>query len=169
MARFKPTRFMAEDSKYNKKAADYAVSFIECLSHTKGTWAGKKFKLLDWQEQIIRDLFGILKPNGYRQFNTAYIEIPKKNGKSELAAAVALLLTCGDGEERAEVYGCAADRQQAAIVFDVAADMVRMCPALNKPDIAKANRLHSYKQLLSGAFGRSLLQAWLQHPWGRVR
>ncbi len=83
---------MAEDSKYNKKAADYAVSFIECLSHTKGTWAGKKFELLDWQEQIIRDLFGILKPNGYRQFNTAYIEIPKKNGKSELAAAVALLL-----------------------------------------------------------------------------
>ena len=132
MARFKPTRFMAEDSKYNKKEADYAVSFIECLSHTKGTWAGKKFELLDWQEQIIRDLFGILKPNGYRQFNTAYIEIPKKNGKSELAAAVALLLTCGDGEERAEVYGCAADRQQAAIVFDVAADMVRMCPALSK-------------------------------------
>ena len=132
MAKFKPTRFMAEDSKYNKKAADYAVSFIECLSHTKGTWAGKKFELLDWQEQIIRDLFGILKPNGYRQFNTAYIEIPKKNGKSELAAAVALLLTCGDGEERAEVYGCAADRQQAAIVFDVAADMVRMCPALGK-------------------------------------
>ena len=55
---------MAEDSKYNKKEADYAVSFIECLSHTKGTWAGKKFELLDWQEQIIRDLFGIL--NGYR-------------------------------------------------------------------------------------------------------
>lgn len=53
-------------------------------------------------------------------------------GKSELAAAVALLLTCGDGEERAEVYGCAADRQQASIVFEVAADMVRMCPALNK-------------------------------------
>ena len=53
-------------------------------------------------------------------------------GKSELAAAVALLLCCGDGEERAEVYGCAADRQQATIVFDVAADMVRMCPSLNK-------------------------------------
>lgn len=132
MEKYKPTEFMAEDSRYDKKAADYAVSFIECLSHTKGTWAGKNFELLNWQEQIIRDLFGILKPNGYRQFNTAYIEIPKKNGKSELAAAVALLLTCGDGEERAEVYGCAADRQQAAIVFDVAADMVRMCPALNK-------------------------------------
>ena len=49
-----------------------------------------------------------------------------------LAMAVALLLTCGDGEERAEVYGCAADRQQASIVFEVAADMVRMCPALAK-------------------------------------
>ena len=129
---YTPTKFMAEDSHYDKAAADYAVRFIECLAHTKGTWAGKPFELIDWQEHIIRDLFGVLKPNGYRQFNTAYIEIPKKNGKSELAAAVALLLTCGDGEERAEVYGCAADRQQAAIVFDVAADMVRMCPALNK-------------------------------------
>ena len=123
---------MAKGSYYDKEAADYAVTFIECLSHTKGTWAGKPFELIDWQEQIIRDLFGTLKTNGYRQFNTAYIEIPKKMGKSELAAAVALLLTCGDLEERAEVYGCAADRQQASIVFEVAADMVRMCPALSK-------------------------------------
>ena len=132
LKKYTPTKFMSEDSHYDKSAADYAVNFIECLSHTKGTWAGKPFELLDWQERIIRDLFGILKPNGYRQFNTAYIEIPKKNGKSELAAAIALLLTCGDGEERAEVYGCAADRQQASIVFEVAADMVRICPALNK-------------------------------------
>ena len=129
---YTPTRFMATDSTYSKQMADYAVNFIECLCHTKGTWAGKPFELIDWQEQIIRDIFGTLKPNGYRQFNTAYVEIPKKMGKSELAAAVALLLTCGDGEERAEVYGCAADRQQATIVFDVAADMVRMCPALNR-------------------------------------
>ena len=129
---YKPTRFMAETSHYSKEMADFAVLFIEQLCHTKGTWAEKPFELIDWQERIIRDLFGILKPNGYRQFNTAYIEIPKKMGKSELAAAVALLLCCGDGEERAEVYGCAADRQQAAIVFDVAADMVRMCPALNR-------------------------------------
>jgi phage terminase large subunit-like protein len=123
---------MAKGSYYDKDAADYAVNFIECLSHTKGKWSGKPFELIDWQEQIIRDIFGTLKPNGYRQFNTAYIEIPKKMGKSELAAAVALLLCCGDGEERAEVYGCAADRQQASIVFEVAADMVRMSPALSK-------------------------------------
>jgi len=89
---------MAKDSIYDKDAADYAVNFIECLSHTKGKWSGKPFELIDWQEQIIRDLFGTLKPDGYREFNTAYIEIPKKMGKSELAAAVALLLTCGEGD-----------------------------------------------------------------------
>ena len=132
LKKYTPTKFMDEDSHYDKQSADFAVAFIESLCHTKGTWAGRSFELIDWQEQIIRDLFGILKPNGYRQFNTAYIEIPKKQGKSELAAAVALLLTCGDGEQRAEVYGCAADRQQAAIVYDVAADMISMCPALAK-------------------------------------
>lgn len=144
LKKYKPTKFNLKSSAYDKSAADYAVAFIENLCHTKGTWAGKPFELIDWQEQIIRDLFGTLKPNGYRQFNTAYIEIPKKQGKSELAAAVALLLTCGDGEERAEVYGCAADRQQAAIVFDVAADMVRMCPALSK----RVKILASQKRLI---------------------
>ena len=132
LKKYIPTRFKAKDSIYDKDAADFAVAFIEALCHTKGTWAGKPFELIDWQEQIVRDIFGTKKPNNYRQFNTAYIEIPKKQGKSELAAAIALLLCCGDGEERAEVYGCAADRQQATIVFDLAADMVRMCSALNK-------------------------------------
>ena len=141
---YKPTRFMLKTSHYDKAKADFAVEFIECLKHTKGIWAGKPFELIDWQEQIVRDLFGIVKPNGYRQFNYAYNELTKKNGKSELAAAIALLLCCGDGEERAEVYGCASDRQQASIVFDVAADMVRMCPALNK----RCKILDSYKRII---------------------
>ena len=144
LKKYKPTKLMAKSSHYDSTMADFAVSFIEELCHTKGTWAGKKFELIDWQEQIIRDLFGVLKPNGYRQFNTAYIEIPKKQGKSELAAAVALLLLCGDGEERAEVYGCAADRNQAKIVFDVAVDMVRFCPALSK----RVKILESQKKLI---------------------
>lgn len=130
--RYQPTRFMAEGSHYDARRADYAVAFIQALKHTKGRWAGKSFDLIGWQEKIIRDLFGTLKADGYRQFTTAYVEIPKKQGKSELAAAIALLLTCADGEERAEVYGCAADRQQASIVFEVAADMIRMSPALSK-------------------------------------
>lgn len=89
LKKYKPTRFMAKGSAYNRELADLAVSFIGCLKHTKGEWYGQNFELIDWQEQIIRDLFGIVKPNGYRQFNTAYIEIAKKQGKSELAAAVA--------------------------------------------------------------------------------
>ena len=154
--KYKPTKLMAKDSVYDKVKADRAVAFIQSLKHTKGQWAGKPFLLLPWQEQIIRDLFGVVKPSGYRQFNTAFVEISKKSGKSELAAAVALLLTCGDFEERAEVYGCAADRQQASIVFEVAADMVRMCPALNKrvKILASTKRLiflptNSFYQVLS--------------------
>ena len=117
---------------FDVEKADYAVDFINCLKHTKGRWRGVPFELLPWQDRIIRDVFGTVKENGYRQYNTAYVEIPKKNGKSELAAGVALYMTCGDGEWGAEVYGCASDRQQASIVFDVAVDMVDQCPALKK-------------------------------------
>lgn len=116
----------------DERKAQHAVDFINCLKHTKGQWRGVPFDLLSWQDKIIRDIFGTVKENGYRQYNTAYIEVPKKNGKSELAAAVAILMTCGDGEWGAEVYGCASDRQQASIVFDVAVDMVDQCPALRK-------------------------------------
>lgn len=117
---------------YDEKKAQHAVNFINCLKHTKGQWRGVPFDLLPWQDQIVRDIFGTVKENGYRQYNTAYVEIPKKNGKSELAAALALLMTCGDGEWGAEVYGCASDRQQASIVFDVAVEMVEQSPALKK-------------------------------------
>ncbi len=94
--------------------------------------AGTPFWLLPWQEQLIRDIFGIVKPDGNRQFRTAFVEICKKVGKSELAAAVALYLLYADNEPSAEVYGAAADRQQASIVFDVAKQMVEMSPALMK-------------------------------------
>lgn len=156
LKRYRSTQYKAAGSVYTKSAADAAVNFIGCLRHTKGEWYGQSFELIDWQEQIIRDLFGTLKPNGYRQFNTAYIEIPKKQGKSELAAAVALLLTCGDYEHGGEVYGCASDRQQASIVFDVAVEMVEQCPALKqriKPILSQKRLvykpLNSFYQVLS--------------------
>ena len=117
---------------HNQSLVDRAKGFINMLKHTKGEWYGKNFELLPWQDKIITDVFGTVKQNGYRQYNTAYVEIPKKMGKSELAAAIALYLTCGDGEHGAEVYGCAADRQQASIVFDVAVEMVEQCPSLKK-------------------------------------
>lgn len=117
---------------FDEAKAQRAVEFIRCLKHTKGRWRGQAFDLLPWQETIIRDVFGTVKEDGFRQYNTAYVEIPKKNGKSELAAGVALYMTCGDNEWGAEVYGCASDRQQASIVFDVAVDMVEQCPALKR-------------------------------------
>lgn len=129
---YKPSQFMLPTSHYDKKKADRAVTFIENLCHTKGKWAGTPFWLLPWQEQLIRDIFGIVKPDGNRQFRTAFVEICKKVGKSELAAAVALYLLYADNEPSAEVYGAAADRQQASIVFDVAKQMVEMAPALMK-------------------------------------
>ncbi len=160
LVNYEPTRFMLPTSHYDKAKADRAVTFIENLKHTKGKWDGKPFWLLPWQEQIIRDIFGIVDQKGHRQFRTAYVEIGKKNGKSELAAAVALYLLYGDNEPAAEVYGAAADRQQASIVFDVARRMVEKAPALYKRSkvAAATKRIVNYSnagfyQVLSAEVG----------------
>ena len=157
---YTPSPFMLPTSHYDEKRADHAVAFIQNLKHTKGKWDGKPFLLLPWQEQIVRDIFGIVKADGKRQFRSAYVEIPKKNGKSELAAAIALYLLYGDGEASAEVYGCANDRSQASIVFDVAKRMVEKCPALLKRSkiAAATKRIVNYRnagfyQVLSAETG----------------
>jgi phage terminase large subunit-like protein len=91
-----------------------------------GQWAGQPFKLFPWQrDDVIVPLFGTLRPDGMRQYRTAYIEVPKKNGKSHLAAAVALYMLCADSEKGAEVYGAGYDRDQAQIVFRIAMQMVK--------------------------------------------
>ena len=119
---------------FDEKKARRVIRFIECLRHTKGEFHGKPFKLLPWQEKIIRDVFGTVRDEdpSMRQYNQVYIEIGKKNGKSELGAALALNMLINDDEWKAEGYSCASDRQQAAIVFDVAVDMVRQNPTLSK-------------------------------------
>ena len=163
LKKYVPTKFMAKDSHYDKEEADYVVSFIEQLKHTKGEFYNQPFELIDWQEQIIRDVFGILRPDGTREYRTAFIEIPKKCGKTTLAAAVALYMLCADGEQRAEVYSCAADREQASLVFDAACDMVRLCPALNsRCDIRPSRKtIHyiptnsTYKALSAEVAGKS--------------
>lgn len=119
---------------FDEARARRVVQFIECLKHTKGEFHGKPFKLLLWQEKIVRDVFGTVRDDkpDLRQYTTAYIEIPKKQGKSELGAALALNMLINDDEWKAEVYSCASDRQQAGIVFDVAIDMVQQNPTLRK-------------------------------------
>ena len=129
---FTPTRFMLPTSYYDAVKADYAVNFIENLRHTKGEWHNKPFRLLEWQEEIVRNIFGVVKADGNRQFTTAYVEIAKKQGKTELGAAIALFMLVADGEYGAEIYSCAADRAQASLIYMVAVDMIGLCPALLK-------------------------------------
>lgn len=112
---------------YDADRAKRVVSFFrQRLTHVRGAqFAGKPFEPLPWQTKILCDLFGTLeKPEGKRQYRSAYVEVAKKNGKSELAAGIALQ-GLFDGEPGAEVYLAASTRDQAGIVFRTAAQMVR--------------------------------------------
>ncbi len=140
-----------------------AVRFINNLTHTKGDWAGKPFNLRPWQEAVVRKLFGTIRSDGLRQYRTCYVEIPRKNGKSEIAAAVALYLLFGDGEMGAEVYGAATDRDQASLVFNVADQMVTNDPVL----AARLKPIRSQKRLVdyrTGSFYRAIsAEAYSKH------
>lgn len=118
---------------FDERAAQVAVMFFErLLVHSKGEWAGRPFVLEPWQrDEIIRPLFGWKRASdGMRRYRTVYIEVPRKNGKSTLAAGIALFLTFADDEPGAEVYSAASDREQAAIVFEEAKRMVEAAPPL---------------------------------------
>jgi phage terminase large subunit-like protein len=128
---------------YDEEVGQHAVDFIEgYCKHHKGEWAGKPLILEEWQREVVRIIFGWLKPEldahgtptgeMIRRFTIAYIEIPRKNGKSELAAAIALYLLTADGEPGAEVYASATKKDQAKIVWDTAAAMVKASPDLKR-------------------------------------
>ena len=119
---------------YDKKAADRVIFFIENhIRHIKGELGGQTFKLLDFQKKIISDLFGWKdRETNLRRFRTAYLALPRKNGKSTLISGIALYMTLADKEPSAEVYVAAGDRSQAGIIFDVASSMVRADPQLNQ-------------------------------------
>lgn len=148
---------------FDERRAQRAVKFFNGLKHTKGRFHGQPFDLLDWQSPIIRDVYGTLKENRTRQYKFAYLEIPKKNGKTELVAGAALYGTFADGEKNGEVYSCAAEKEQASIAFDVAVDMVEQAPALKKR--AKLNL--SQKMItdkVSGTFYKAIsAEAYSKH------
>ena len=112
---------------FNKDRAEEAVRFISLLEHTKGRWSRQPFILEPWQDKIVRDVFGTLRKDGKRQYRTVYVEIPRKNGKTALAAALALymLFIESQNDTEAEVYSAASDRDQASLVFNQAASMIR--------------------------------------------
>ena len=115
----------AGDCWFDEEAADKAVRFMGKLRHTKGKWAGERVVLEPWQKAYVRSLFGWKRPDGSRRYRVSLLFIPRKNGKSFLASAIALYVMFCDGEAEAECYCAAGNRDQAALVFRQAASMVR--------------------------------------------
>lgn len=139
--------------------------FRECLTHSKGEHAGSAFELLDWQADFLRRLFGTKREDGLRQYRQAYLEIPRKNGKSTIGAGIALYLLLMDREQGAEIYSAAADADQAALVFAEAKAMVESNPALAKMCMVYRREIHvpstgsKYKVLSAEAYSKHGLNA----------
>lgn len=150
---------------FSDKAADLAVKFFHTkLRHVTGTgFAGKPFRLEDWQEKIVRDLFGWKRPDGTRRYRTAYIEIPRKNGKTTMAAGLALYLLLCDGEARAEVYSAAGDRGQARVCFEAARDMIASDARLSAEAEVYQNRIVSKR--LKGFYTALSAEAYSKHGY----
>jgi phage terminase large subunit-like protein len=138
------------------------VTFINALTHTKGQHARQRFNLRPWQVEIVQKLF-TQREDGLRQYRTCLLMLPRKNGKSELAAAVALYGLLADAEIGAEVYSAASDKDQAALVFNVAAQMVRNDPVLD----GQCEIIDSQKRIVhrkSGSFYRAIsAEAYSKH------
>lgn len=117
---------------FKQEYADYTIDFVQCLKHSDGMWHGVPFELLDWQKDALTEFYGTVKENDARQYQYLYLEIPKKNGKSELAAALGLYHTFADGELHGEVYLVAADKANAGIIFNAALGMLEQNKTLRK-------------------------------------
>ena len=116
-----------------KAPAKRVLEFFEThLRHTTGAKAGQPLRLAPWQRrEIITPIFGTIRKDGLRQYRSAFVTMPRRNGKSCLAAGVALYLLFGDDEPGSYVVSAAANREQARVVFDQAAKMVEASPALS--------------------------------------
>jgi len=115
---------------FHKEIAERAIKIIENFKHSTGEWAGKPFRLLDWQKRPLEKLFGTLNADGTRQYRSYYQEIPRKNGKTELGGGIGTFLLVADGEPGAQIYSAAGDRAQASLVYNAIEPMVRQSPAL---------------------------------------
>ena len=121
---------MQVDKYFDNESAQFVCDFIECLQ----TSSGIPFKLMDWQREAITEFYGRMREDEptVRQYQYLYLEIPKKNGKSEISAALAVYHLFADGEINGEVYAVAADRENASIVFRAAKHMIETCHSLKK-------------------------------------
>jgi len=126
---------------YDEAAAQKAVDFFGLLKLVEGQEAGKPWPLMPWMEyEVLRPLFGYKRADGTRLYRTAWVEVPRKNAKTTLAAAIALYGLTADGEPGAQCYIGARDRAQAKLCFDLARKMVEASPALK----ARCRAVRSY-------------------------
>jgi len=117
--------------RFDRDKAEKACKFAEVFVHVKGKWAGEKIILAPWQAFIYCCLFGwVFKKNKYRRYIEAYIEVPRKNGKSVLAATIANYMLIADKEPGAEIYSGATTEKQAWEVFRPAKLMIEKTPGI---------------------------------------
>lgn len=117
---------------FREDKAAHAVAFFSFLRHSKGKWAGQVFELAPWQTAVLWILFGWYRSDGTRRFRTAYIEVPRKNGKTSVAAGIGLYLLVADGEAGAEVYSGATKRDQARLSHSEATRMVKASRSMKR-------------------------------------
>lgn len=152
-------RNLPEGAYFDHAEADKAVAFFGLLRHTIGRWYGQPFVLAEWQEhEVIRPLFGWMRADGRRLYSECYLEVPRKNGKSTLSAGMAGKLAFADRENGAQVFSAAADRDQAAIVFDTLKGMMQANPQAFPMGDGKNNRGARFQ-----AYRRSIVD----QKWGR--
>jgi phage terminase large subunit-like protein len=133
--------------------------FRRCLRHVKGEKGGQPFMLEPWQQAIIANMFGWKWPDGTRRYREVFLYIPRKTGKTTLAAGVVLSVLFQDDEPGMEIYSAAADRDQASLVFAQAEGMVLQEPELAQlcqvyktaRSIVREQRASSYKVISADA------------------
>lgn len=132
--KYDPWNCDLEKYEFDAVAGQVAVDFIETyITHVKGDLGGKPFLLLDWEKDLVSNLFGWKeKETGYRRYREAFVFVARKNGKSALGAAIMLYLLIVDNEPGAELISIAADREQARMIFDTARFMVMQNPVLSQ-------------------------------------
>lgn len=141
---------------FDAKEAEKPIRWIERFcTHVKSDEINKPFILADWQKNILRDIFGWKnKLTSKRKYRQVYIEVPKKNGKSTLLAALTAYLLSADGEGGAEIYGVAGDKDQAKIIFNDTKQMIE-----NNKELKKRFEVYAHSIVYTGGKGANFYKA----------
>jgi len=144
---------------FSETYAQHAIEFIEQLEHSTGEYAGRAFELEPWQEFIVWNLFGFLNEDGSRRFTRAYVEVPRKNGKSTFSSALMLYGLIADDEPAAQVYSAATKLDQAMMVFG---ESVRVCQ--NLPWLSEALTVNNSVNNRRILYGQSIYKPLEWNP-----